>query len=149
MIVVPVGEQFFLVDKNTSKEQIRAMIIEKRQFVAKIVGGAIVMIGLSLWVLTQNQMRDLFLSMNSEFPLSVRLAPYASVILGFFTYFFLSSMLSKDPQYSSVDTNEGKVRVTVMQNGQSGLAAFLIIGIAVAIIMMMFVLPIYNLTGAL
>ena len=150
-MIIPVntGEQYFLLPGKSSKKEIEEYIVRKRKMIGYIVSGAIATVGISMYVFILPQITELYTKFNSPLPVYTQMSPIISVVLGIIAFFFLNNIYSQVPDYTTVNTNEGRIKVSIVQDAKTVLLIFIILGIAVGILTMMYIVPIYSLTERL
>jgi len=148
IIPVPIGEQYFILPANTSEKEIKQKIQSKRELMYKVISASLSLVGFILWVLTKTSLSDLYRTVDMPLPFIYEIAPITSTVLGVVFYLLLQKLIDKDVDYVSAKTQNGKLKITPIVNHKNDIYIIGMIIIAVAVIVMTFVLPIVSLTSS-
>lgn len=149
IIPVPLGEQYFIFPENTSEKEIKKTILSKRDLMYKIVSIALSSVGIILWIVTKTSLSDLYDDFDKSLPFMYEIAPWTSVFLGVIFYAVLQKIKDTDVDYVSSKTHNGKLKITPILSHKNDIYIVGMIAVAIAVIIMTFVMPIVSLTSSI
>lgn len=148
-VFIPTGEHYFIFPEGTPDNVIKQKLASKRKLMALVVGLMTAIIGLILWSLVGYAIKDMYQNVGQTLPFTIQISPIISILLGFFSYFSLRSILKSVPDFVTTKTNEGKLKVTMVRNNRESLLVMLVVLLSIGLIVYIHVQPIFALENSL